>query len=61
MSKINLNTDKNYEMLCKGCAAKISIDVIKNAIPKELSHISSDATLIPTSKNFYQSIDILTL
>ncbi len=59
MSKINLNTDNNYEMLCKGCAAKISIDVIKNAIPKELSHISSDATLIPTSKNFYQSIDMI--
>ncbi len=59
ISKMKLKKVNNPEMLCKGCAAKISIDVIKNSIPSELSYISNDAALIPTSKNLYHTIDMI--
>ncbi len=49
----------NIEMVCKGCAAKISIDVLKKSIPKEISYLSNDSSIIPSTKNFYHTVDMI--
>ncbi len=59
MLNVDINKNNLNEMLCRGCAAKVSIDVIKKSIPSNISLSSLDASLIPTSKNFYQSVDMI--
>ncbi len=47
------------QMQCKGCAAKVPFNALKNTLSKKIISTSEDATPINTYPNLFQSVDMI--
>ena len=47
------------QMQCKGCAAKVSYDALRNSLPENITSTSEDAIPIANYPSLYQSIDMI--
>ena len=52
-------TDKNDIMQCKGCAAKVPLNALKQALPKDIVSTSEDAVSVPGQPELYQTVDMI--
>ena len=52
-------TDKNDIMQCKGCAAKVPLNALKQALPKDIVSTSEDAVSVPGHPELYQTVDMI--
>ena len=52
-------TDKNDIMQCKGCAAKVPLNALKQALPKDIVSTSEDAVRVPGQPELYQTVDMI--
>ena len=58
-------TNKMYDynninqMQCKGCAAKVPYNALKNTLSKKIISTSEDATTITNHPNLFQSVDMI--
>lgn len=52
-------TDKNDIMQCKGCAAKVPLNALKQALPKDIVSTSEDAVSVPGYPELYQTVDMI--
>ena len=52
-------TDKNDIMQCKGCAAKVPLNALKQALPKNIVSTSEDAVSVPGHPELYQTVDMI--
>ena len=56
------NVYKNYDinqMQCRGCAAKVPYNALKNSLSKKIISTSEDATPINNYPSFFQSVDMI--
>ena len=52
-------TDKNDIMQCKGCAAKVPLNALKQTLPKDIVSTSEDAVSVPGHPELYQTVDMI--
>lgn len=52
-------TDENDIMQCKGCAAKVPLNALKQALPKDIVSTSEDAVSVPGHPELYQTVDMI--
>ena len=52
-------TDENDIMQCKGCAAKVPLNALKQALPKDIVSTSEDAVSVPGQPELYQTVDMI--
>ena len=52
-------TDKSDIMQCKGCAAKVPLNALKQALPKDIVSTSEDAVSVPGHPELYQTVDMI--
>jgi len=52
-------TDENDIMQCKGCAAKVPLNALKQALPKDIVSTSEDAVRVPGHPELYQTVDMI--
>ena len=52
-------TDENDIMQCKGCAAKVPLNALKQALPKDIVSTSEDAVRVPGQPELYQTVDMI--
>ena len=52
-------TDVNDIMQCKGCAAKVPLNALKQALPKDIVSTSEDAVSVPGHPELYQTVDMI--
>ncbi len=58
INNIYKNNDIN-QMQCKGCAAKVPLNALKNTLSKKIISTSEDATPINNYPNLFQSVDMI--
>ena len=58
LKKTNTNIP-SYRMQCRGCAAKVDFNALKNTLPKNIINTSEDAINIKDYPNLYQSVDMI--
>jgi len=52
-------TDENDIMQCKGCAAKVPLNALKQALPNDIVFTSEDAVRVPGQPELYQTVDMI--
>jgi len=52
-------TDENDIMQCKGCAAKVPLNALKQALPQDIVSTSEDAVSVPGHPELYQTVDMI--